>query len=187
MDAHKYARWAERFSILYLSLSTNLRIYRARRILDVGCGPGIFEREMRKVDPEAEVIGIDINPEMCRLSRSIVADAKQLPFRDESFDMAVMIYSLHSAGFEVLDEIRRCLRKEGILFIRDLNIEMPNFVKNLLLGAIERDVGRDYANVIKDTLFHFPEPEAVLREVGKRFDVLNFSDNVYYFDIISKK
>ena len=37
-----------------------------RRALDVGCGKGRFARVFRELEPEAEIWGLDISPEMLR-------------------------------------------------------------------------------------------------------------------------
>lgn len=76
----------------------------ARKILDVGSGPGQIARHVLKhADPHAEVICLDLSHEMLRRARSrlktgepwfIAADLTQLPFADESFDCVTCGYVL---------------------------------------------------------------------------------------------
>jgi len=35
----------------------------AKSILSVGCGPGVFLREMAEIHPEAEFVGVDLSAE----------------------------------------------------------------------------------------------------------------------------
>jgi ubiquinone/menaquinone biosynthesis C-methylase UbiE len=75
-----------------------------RRILDVGSGAGQIARHVLKhADTEAEVICLDLSPEMLRRARNrlkigrprfVVADLTQLPFADESFDCVTCGYVL---------------------------------------------------------------------------------------------
>lgn len=70
------------------------------RVLDVACGTGIVARIVaHRVDPEGEVTGIDINPEMLRVARENTpagvpitwkeGDAGELPLEDETFDLVL--------------------------------------------------------------------------------------------------
>ncbi len=67
---------------------------RPLRILDIGCGAGALMRELEEF---GEVSGVDISPraiEYCRgrgLTHVQEADAVDLPFEDESFDVVVML------------------------------------------------------------------------------------------------
>lgn len=63
-----------------------------RRILDVGCGLGMYVRRFREFSPE--VYGVDIDAEkVAEAGRTLpniqVAPAEQLPFPDETFDVVL--------------------------------------------------------------------------------------------------
>jgi SAM-dependent methyltransferase len=71
-----------------------------KRILDIGCGPGLLAR--RLVDAGATVTGIDPGEPALDKARAAVpearfeaASAEALPFPDASFDGAVLLNALH--------------------------------------------------------------------------------------------
>ena len=92
-----------------------------RRVLDVGCGPGdIAERIAREIT--RTVIAVDISPRMVELTsaRGVdarVADVQDLPFEDESFDVALAAWMLfHVPELDrALAELRRVLVRGGHL------------------------------------------------------------------------
>jgi SAM-dependent methyltransferase len=66
---------------------------------DLGCGPGHVTRYL--ADLGADVIGVDLSPEMIRLAcaahpglRFVVGDLRRLPLPDASLAAAVVLYSL---------------------------------------------------------------------------------------------
>lgn len=59
------------------------------KILDVGCGLGHDIENLRLKYPEAEIVGVDRQPEMIEMfPEAILADATELPFADKEFDIA---------------------------------------------------------------------------------------------------
>lgn len=72
-----------------------LRLNRARRILDIACGPGNFTLHLSTHAPDAHAVGIDFSIPMLRQARTgnagpgvsyVRGDARRLPFPDGSFD-----------------------------------------------------------------------------------------------------
>jgi SAM-dependent methyltransferase len=70
------------------------------RVLDLGCGTGYAARRIQEAFPDAEVVGVDLSPEMVLIARTEadnagfdivfeVGDAADLEFEDESFDLVV--------------------------------------------------------------------------------------------------
>jgi SAM-dependent methyltransferase len=92
-----------------------------QRILDVGCGLGsITERFVKEL--KADVQAIDVSARMVELTRARgieaqVADAEQLPYRDEEFDCVFAGWVLyHVPDLEqALAECARVLRPGGRL------------------------------------------------------------------------
>jgi SAM-dependent methyltransferase len=74
-----------------------------RRALDLGTGTGKAARLVAERFPEAEVVGVDLAPEMVAEARRLlppalagrvafeVADAAELPFEDGAFDLVVLL------------------------------------------------------------------------------------------------
>ena len=72
------------------------------KILDVGCGKGFLLYDFLKVCPNAKIYGLDISdyaiansPKEIR-DRLIVGDAKNIPWPDNFFDLAISINTLHN-------------------------------------------------------------------------------------------
>ena len=72
------------------------------RILDIGCAKGFLVHDFMKVLPGADAVGIDISdyaianamPEV--KDRLSVGNAVSLPYPDKSFDLVVLINTLHN-------------------------------------------------------------------------------------------
>jgi ubiquinone/menaquinone biosynthesis C-methylase UbiE len=97
-----------------------------RRILDVGCGPGLYAEELVRMG--AQVVGLDQSAEMVRLAGQRVPTADfrvhdlaeplaWLP--DDSFDLAIMALVVHHLDDRTgaLREVRRVLRPGGSLVL----------------------------------------------------------------------
>jgi ubiquinone/menaquinone biosynthesis C-methylase UbiE len=85
------------------------------RALDVGTGTGLGARAIKQRFTDAEVVGIDVAPEMVALARERVpeatfevGDASRLPFGDGEFDLVA-----HANMIPFLDETARVLRPGG--------------------------------------------------------------------------
>ena|SRR5437868_2025669 len=89
------------------------------RILDVGTGTGFAARRLKRQYPEAEVMGVDISPEMVAIAQHNavaealdihfeVGDAAALDFEDAGFDL---VLSQNAPPF--CDEMLRVLRPRG--------------------------------------------------------------------------
>ena len=94
-------------------------------MLDAGCGTGYFTRRFAADAADGNVVGTDIDSVMLRFAaghsaRSIgfvAADARQLPFRDGSFDLVVGITALCFIQEEkqALREMLRVARRRVVL------------------------------------------------------------------------
>lgn len=101
-----------------LSLLKNIK---GKKILDLGCGTGIYTKILKKRG--AVVSGIDLSPKMIDIAKHHikgvdfrVGSAYRLPYESGTFDMVLASLVIHY--FSNLDkafrEIRRVLRKDGI-------------------------------------------------------------------------
>jgi SAM-dependent methyltransferase len=110
------------------------------RVLDVGCGAGTDSLvAAQMVAPDGRVTGIDMTPQMLAKARRAAgemgldnvefaeAEAEQLPFPDESFDVIVSngVIDLIPDKDAVFSEFRRVLRPGGRIQLADVTIQNP--------------------------------------------------------------
>ncbi len=92
-----------------------------REILDLGCGPGALRLRLVRQHPGTYCVGVDVTDEMLRAVRRHFADAplcradaRRLPFADDSFDVVVMRHVLEhlpeASMLQVLSEALRAAR-----------------------------------------------------------------------------
>lgn len=85
-------------------------------VLDVGCAKGFMLYDFMQVIPGIKVAGIDISQyAIDNAMESVklfvrVANAKELPFPDKSFDLAISINTVHNLS---LEECRQAIREIG--------------------------------------------------------------------------
>lgn len=136
------------------------------RILDVGCGTGIFTGNYLQRD--ARVTGVDLSIEMLRYGvrkpglgqlLPAVADMRRLPFADGTFDKTVSITALEfvADGRRAVQELLRVTRKGGRLVIATLNRLSPWADRRRL------DARQDPDSVFRDV--HFRSPDELSRMV----------------------
>lgn len=99
----------------------------ARAILDVGCGPGHLAAAAARGHPEADVLGVDLDPVQIRLARRHEAPnlrfelgaSHELGLPDESRDWVLATETFHhwSKPGESLTEVFRVLRPGGTFWI----------------------------------------------------------------------
>jgi len=85
-----------------------------KSLLDVGCAKGFMLYDLLKLVPGIELAGIDISkyaidnclPEVKELLS--VADARALPFKDQSFDVVISINTIHNLD---LEDCKQALRE----------------------------------------------------------------------------
>ncbi|ASJ00056.1 class I SAM-dependent methyltransferase [Thermococcus gorgonarius] len=120
------------------------------KVLDLACGVGGFSFLLE--DLGFEVVGLDYSPSMIRKAREfardkrskvefVEGDAKNLPFRENSFDYVLFIDSLvHFEPKElnqIFREIARVLKPGGrfILQFTDLRELLPVLMNGQVVGA----------------------------------------------------
>jgi ubiquinone/menaquinone biosynthesis C-methylase UbiE len=121
------------------------------KVLDVCCGTGAQVFHYSELGINA--IGIDLNSKMINIAsrktamlglKAIsfkIADATDLPFKDDHFDFASISFALHDKETDirakVIDEMKRVVRREGTLIITDFRIPFPQHPYSYLIKSIE--------------------------------------------------
>jgi ubiquinone/menaquinone biosynthesis C-methylase UbiE len=101
-----------------------------QRVLDVACGAGFLLRAYR--DAGADVFGVDLSEAMLREAartlgpsvapgRLLPADAAQLPFKAETFDVVTCKLAFHyfSDPHRTVEEMARVCRRSGLVAVID--------------------------------------------------------------------
>ena len=101
-----------------------------KRILDLGSGTGYGSELLRKRFPDAEIIALDIAPQMLGYAREhrpvangyVAADAEQLPLADDTIDLVFSSFALQWCYElpKLFAEIRRVLSPAGNTLISTL-------------------------------------------------------------------
>jgi ubiquinone/menaquinone biosynthesis C-methylase UbiE len=122
------------------------------RVLDVGCGTGVFAERIRAALPRASVWGIDLVSGMLtggaerwrRHAGHIVpiqADSERLPFAGGSFDVVTCANSFHHYPHQdrAIVEMRRVLKPEGRLMVIDGYRDAPWgwFIYDICVAGVE--------------------------------------------------
>ena len=115
------------------------------KLLDIGCGVGITTAIISSLNPELDVIGIDIvETEIWRIlykygARYAMYEAQNLPYKNSSFDyctaFGVMEHTTDDTEF--LIEVNRILKPGGHLFIFNLPSKYALFERLGNLGGVK--------------------------------------------------
>lgn len=99
-------------------------------VLDIGCGNGVSTANIKG----DLVIGVDLSESELQRAKKrfpnrefVLADARALPFKNNTFDFVVAINMLHHVSDPevVLNEAYRVLKKGGVLYTVDPNLYNP--------------------------------------------------------------
>ena len=131
-------------------------------ILDVGCGLGILTHRVAELAGSGTVWGIERSADqLAKAVRDLPnlhfqqADAEDLPFEDNTFDVVFCRYLLEhvSQPVQVLKEMRRVLKLGGKVFVQENNILMSTFDPDCpRFDALWRQFGRLQAMLGGDDL-----------------------------------
>jgi SAM-dependent methyltransferase len=114
-----------------------------RRVLDLGTGTGSAARLVAKRFPDAEVVGLDLSPEMIENANELlppelagrvrfqVGDASALALEDESFDLVVLMNMI-----PFFEELARVTASGGrAVFAFSFGADTPIYVPSETLRA----------------------------------------------------
>ncbi len=146
------------------------------RMLDIGCGDAVTELFIQKYFPSWKVEAIDISEKSIARAKEknissanfSVYDGKQIPFADNSFDIAFMAAVLHHIDFtlheSLLKEIFRVLKPGGRLYLFEHNPLNPvtrYLVNTCVFDKDAKLLGYNYSNKILQ--------KASFRNIEKKF------------------
>ncbi|GAA0533896.1 ubiquinone/menaquinone biosynthesis C-methylase UbiE [Rhizomicrobium palustre] len=182
----QFTRWAERFSKepLHAEPDAMQRLLAAvapqssSRVLDVACGPGIVACALARY--AAKVTGVDLTAAMLEEAKLrqeregltnltwMQADATELPFGDECFDVVVTRYSFHHMRQpeKALSEMRRVCRAGGRVVVVDAT---PTTETQLAYDAMETLRDPSHASALTVAQIRHYAKDLGLKEVAYDF------------------
>jgi len=114
-----------------LDVLTDLVLLDSQDIIELGCGAAQLSRALLKRHPSCRVTGLEVDMRQHAKNiavpqeglRFLFGGAEQIPFPDSSFDLALMLKSLHHVPLnlltQALDEAARVLRPGGHLYVSE--------------------------------------------------------------------
>lgn len=132
-------------------------------VLDVGCAKGFMLYDFYQLIPGIKIEGIDISSYAIEAAREEVkpflqvANAKQLPFADQSFDLVISINTIHNLPLaeckQALREIQRVTRGQAFITVDAYRNE-------------DEKKRMDAWNLTALTYMHVDEWKKVFKDVG---------------------
>lgn len=104
---------------------------KSQRIIELGCGNARTARQLLKRWPGCQVAGLEVDAIQHERNLAspqeglqfVAAGAQAIPFEDASFDMAVMLKSLHHVPMPLMDqalgEVARVVKPGGFLYVSE--------------------------------------------------------------------
>lgn len=121
-------------------IKKNIEITADTKVLDIGCGSGISSDlgcRIVGIDPSEKLIEIARNRDKDKKNKYITAkaeDIKDMDFKDNEFDYAIAVSSMHHFDLSTLDQIKRVgkrfvftLLKKGAKKEKTIKIIESNF------------------------------------------------------------
>lgn len=111
-------------------------------VLDIGCGNG---KNMIYGAQRLQMVGLEHSKALTDICMKqnlnvLIGDARNLPFKDNTFDAIIMIAVIHhinpSEHIKVLEEIHRVLKPNGTCLITNWAVEQPDDAKRKFVKGL---------------------------------------------------
>lgn len=119
-------------------ISKNISLETNKKVIDIGCGDGLFLYYLEKKYPKLSCFGIDISLTQLKIAKNNnkviklnVAEAENLPFKNGTFDIIIfnsILHHVNSMELSLKEALRIC-KNEGIIIIIE-----PNRFNLLIFG-----------------------------------------------------
>ncbi|MGI8881784.1 MAG: class I SAM-dependent methyltransferase [Jatrophihabitans sp.] len=125
------------------ALADSVPLAAASRIVELGCGPGRLSGYLAGRLPEAEVVGVDLTPEMLARApsgvRRVCGDGESIPLRTSCVDALLAPFVLfHLPDLaRGLHESRRVLRPDGLFAAITWSTPNPHPAYEVWMQAVE--------------------------------------------------
>lgn len=136
-------RWERRTGLFINAIGSN------RNILEVGCGTGLFTKEIQHTNNK--ITAIDISPDLIEIAKKrisnpsvdlIVGNAYDTPFNDNSFDCIIGSSVLHHLDVGLaIKEFHRLLKPDGKILFTEPNMLNPQIAVQKNIPALKNWAG----------------------------------------------
>ena len=149
------------------------------RILETAAGTGIVTRALHLAVPQAQIVATDVNPVMLELAAQRLgsgsvsfqrADAQDLPFDDESFDLVVCQFGVMFFPDKVraAEEARRVLRSDGHYLLVSFDRLEVNPVPKAAGNAVAALFPEDPPEYMERGPFSYVDPARIEHDLVRR-------------------
>lgn len=180
-----------------------------RRIIELGCGNARLARQLLDTYPTSHVTGLEVDERQHaknlaapqeRLS-FVAAGAQAVPFPDASFDLALMLKSLHHVPLRLLDqalsEVARVLCPGGLLYVSEPVYDGPlneivrlfndeGKVRAAAQAAMDRALAHGPWQQVAERRFDMPVHYADFNEFEQRMMRPTFADHALTDELIQR-
>ena len=145
------------------------------RVLDLGCGTGLELEEYFRLNPEADVTGIDLSEAMLKALKEKLPDRRislvvgsyfDVPFGEKKYDAAVSVESLHHFPAEQKEtlyaKLRAALKDNGFFVLTDYFAESEEMEKEYFRNLKQL---RAEQGLPEDEFFHYDTPLTADHEI----------------------
>lgn len=180
-----------------LDLLAELVPLAGQNIIELGCGAAPLARQLLARHADSTVAALEVDErQMAKNLQSpqarlqfVCAGAQAIPFPEHSFDLALMLKSLHHVPLDLLatalSEVHRVLRPQGLLYVSEpvfagaLNEVMRLFhdeelVRTAALRALQAAVASDAWEQVAEVHFETPVHFASFEDFHRRMVGVTF-------------
>ena len=130
-------------------LANYLKLDLSDKVLEIGCGTGLFTKKISDYSGNTSIIATDLSPELIEEAERKypeltfeVADAMNMYFKDESFDAVFGNSIIHHLDFDSFaKEMNRVLKPGGRFCFAEPNMLNPQIFVQKNVPAIKRWLG----------------------------------------------
>ncbi len=168
-------------------------------IVDLGMGPGLLSKEINRVIPDAELIGVDPSQHMLKIAkenakvRTFLGTSENIPLDNGSVDLLVARFSLAywKNPRKSIKEISRVLKPKGKIVMEVLNKNFPRrklFILkiNWILKTASFEIANYFADAYK-TAYSMQSVEDFLKKSGFKIAKTLGDKKDWKFIVIAEK
>jgi len=162
------------------------------RLLDIGCGTGHIIYELAFSNRNNLYIGLDISEAMLKIANVntlglsevifIEADGLQLPFSDQSFDVAITRLAEYS-----IQEVRRILKNKGYFFEYGLGPDADKEIKEFFPERIESEnffIPKNITKWQEEVCKNITDAGFIINDIEEHVEKEHFQNEEELIDII---